>query len=309
MPVDLEMLLSSTRSTLFPFSPYVNDHRFSLTSGYDGSDYSPRTPYLLRSNSRRFGFIQDRNVFPAYEKPSKGKAPSECNTRKKKVSFADDRGLNLVEVREIPGAPKWTDDVLALLIGGTQDNQLPDKVWKLSSENPPWADEKLVELLEKNKVGLEMITIKKPGDVLTGTIKVKNLAFEKNVFVRITFDRWLSYTDIKAAYLVPSFRRSTKASEYDTFGFNTKIPPSTMKYGVIELCIGFQCCDRKYWDNNGGINYRLIADSSTESSAAVHRSENDKLSDSKITLSLTENIEKFSEIDSWSNFMYNQPYW
>ncbi|KAG8192407.1 hypothetical protein JTE90_017942 [Oedothorax gibbosus] len=235
MPVDLEMLLSAPRATLFPFQSYVDDHRYS---GYDGSYYSHRPNYLLRSNSiKRYGFLQDRPVFREYEKPPTDKSTSE---RKKKVSFADDRGLNLVEVREIPGAPKWTDDVLALLTGKTQDSQLPEKVWKLASETPPRADDKLLELLEKNKVGLEMVTVKKPGDILTGTIK---------------------------------------------------------------------CCGNKYWDNNGAINYRLVADSSTESLASVHRSEDDKLSDSKITLSLTENMDKFSEIDSWSNFMYNQPYW
>ncbi|GFU60476.1 protein phosphatase 1 regulatory subunit 3B-B [Nephila pilipes] len=321
MPMDLEMLLSATRSPLFSYTPFADDH-FSLTNGYGENDYSPRLSlprnhFLVGEKSRRFGIIQNRSIFPSYNiggdlKETKKKTSTSEDipdgTRKKKVSFADDKGLDLVEVREIPDVPKWTNEVLSLLIGGSQKIETNEKVWKFSSEHPPREDSKLLELLKQNSVVLESVNIKKGlSSVLNGTIKVRNLAFEKHVFTRITYDRWMSYADIKAEFMKPKETNSTKQHQYDTFFFSTEIPASAMRFGVIEFCACFRCDGNEYWDNNGGINYRLTAELATENSESFDDS--DKQSDDKITLSFTENIERFSEIDAWSNFMYNQPYW
>ncbi|GFV82997.1 protein phosphatase 1 regulatory subunit 3B [Trichonephila clavipes] len=320
MPVDLEMLLSASRSPLFSYTPFADDH-FTVTNGYDDSDCSPRLSlsrnhFVVGGKSRRFGIIQDRSIFPSYEigdiKESKKKTStledSEDGTRKKKVSFADDKGLDLVEVREISDDTKWANEVLNLLIGGSQKIEANERVWKLTSEHPPREDSELLKLLKHNNVVLESVNIKKGSNsVLTGTIKVRNLVYEKHVFVRITYDRWMSYADIKTEYLQPKEINSTKHHRYDTFFFKTEIPTLAMRFGVIEFSVCFLCNANEYWDNNGGINYRLTAGLAKENSELYAGSV--KQSNDNITLSLTDNFERFSEIDAWSNFMYSQPYW
>lgn len=323
MPVDLEMLLSATGSPLFSYTPFSDDH-FTLTNSYDDNDYSPRLSlsanhFLVGGRSRRFGIIQDRSIFPSYKiggdvketnKKTSTLEDSPDGTRKKKVSFADDKGLDLVEVREIPDAPKWTNEVLNLLIGGSQKREIAanERVWKLASKYPPREDSELLKLLKHNNVVLESVNIKKDNNgVLNGTIKVRNLAYEKHVFIRITYDRWMSYADIKAEYMQPKEMNSTKHYQYDTFFFRTEIPTSAMRFGVIEFSVCFRCNSNEYWDNNGGINYRLTADLTKENPESFKDS--NEQSNDNITLSLTENIERFDEIDAWSNFMYSQPYW
>ncbi|GIY87430.1 protein phosphatase 1 regulatory subunit 3B [Caerostris extrusa] len=318
MPMDLEMLLSATRSQLFPYTQFGDD-RFSLAGGYGNNRYSTslsfaKDPFLVNKKSRRFGIIQDRPIFTSTykvetdleSKKEESSAPQEVpeGGRKKKVSFADDKGLELVEVREIPGAQKWNNEVLTLLVSGSQKNSANEKVWKLAPQHSPRKEAELLELVEASNIVLESVNIKKtfPNE-LNGTIKVKNLAYEKNVFIRISFDRWMSHVDVKATYVKSLKNQSKKMGHYDTFSFRAEISPSAVRYGVIEFCVCLQCNGQNYWDNNGGINYRLIVDSSKQNSVPGHEKSD------KITLSLTENIENFSEIDAWSNLMCNQPYW
>ncbi|KAF8790131.1 protein phosphatase 1 regulatory subunit 3C-like [Argiope bruennichi] len=315
MPIDLDMLLHATGSPLFSCTPFGNE-RYSLASAYGDSDYNAKW------RPRRFGIIHDRPVFPSYKLEADLKSENKENSapgetpplpdgiRKKKVSFADDKGLELVEVREIPGTQKWNDEVLTWLVDGSQKLSGNQKSWKVAFDHPPRKDSEFLELVEANNIVLESINVENTcNSVLNGTIKVKNLSYEKNVFVRITFDRWMSHVDVKAGYVKPTTKVSAKADlgKYDNFSFSAKIEPSAIKYGVIEFCVCLECDGNQYWDNNGGINYRLVADSTKENAGKVNDSE--KFSDEKITLSLTDNIENFSEIDAWSNLMYNQPYW
>ncbi|GBL91890.1 Protein phosphatase 1 regulatory subunit 3A [Araneus ventricosus] len=315
MPMDLHMFMHATGSPLFSYTPF-SDERYSLANAYGGNDYNAKW------RPRRFAVVHDRSVFPSYKLGTDLKSANKENsppgetpplpdgTRKKKVSFADDKGLELVEVREIPCIQKWNDEVLTWMIDGSPRISGTQKTWKVAFDHPPWKDSEPLELVEANNIVLESINIENfPNSAVNGMIKVKNLSFEKNVFIRITFDRWMSHVDVRANYVKPTAKDSVKPDfgKYDNFSFSAKIEPSAVKYGVIEFCVCLEFDRNQYWDNNRGINYRLVADSTKESAEKVQPSK--KLSDENITLSLTDNIENFSEIDAWSNLMYNQPYW
>lgn len=268
MPIDLEMLISSSNSS---FYSYPVD-----TRAYSDSSLSFPKHCVPRFLTKYEDFFQEKtedDVFRNetsfqtrfYKSTSVISRREHYGARKKKVSFADDKGLNLVEVCEIPGAPKWADDVITLLIGNSKRSVVKEKKWKIAFQYPPWPNEKLIETIENNNVALENISVNEDDhDTLLGTVKVKNLAFEKNVFLRLTFDRWLSYVDIPCMYVEPS-EKSSKLNEYDTFCFSSKIPHVASRYEVIEFCVCFRCGDEEYWDSNNGINYRLITENSKSS--------------------------------------------
>lgn len=101
-------------------------------------------------------------------------------------------------------------------------------------------------MLRDNLVKLENAIINK--NVCSGTIKVRNIAFEKEVFVRYTFDKWKSWNDLQAEYYPNSCTGYT-----DTFTFSIVVPEDDIK--DVEFAICFQCQGNQYWDNNSGKNY------------------------------------------------------
>lgn len=82
---------------------------------------------------------------------------------------------------------------------------------------------------------------------LIGHCRVANLAFEKHVMVRCTFDHWTTFKDIDCI-----FEESIGAT--DRFAF--KIPWSR-KARIAELALRYNVNGREFWDNNRGKNYRV----------------------------------------------------
>ncbi|KAI9003889.1 putative phosphatase regulatory subunit-domain-containing protein [Hyaloraphidium curvatum] len=88
---------------------------------------------------------------------------------------------------------------------------------------------------------------------LEGRILVRNLAFDKRVFVRYTSDRWDTYDETAAVYVSGDGYTDNWRFDVDLTGslHNDKV---TTEYQVaIQAIIGNQT----YWDNNQGRNYDL----------------------------------------------------
>lgn len=101
-----------------------------------------------------------------------------------------------------------------------------------------------------NKVRLENVVLREYS--IFGTICVANLDFNKNVFVRYTFDSWQSSKDATGVYL-----SGTSTGKTDTFSF--EIPISGDGDGLnVELCVCFETRDCSFWDNNNGQNYKIL---------------------------------------------------
>lgn len=64
---------------------------------------------------------------------------------------------------------------------------------------------------------------------MTGTVRVKNVSFEKSVFIRYTDNNWLSYYDRVCTYK-PN-RLGDPA--YDTFTFTVDIPKDDEQVGRL----------------------------------------------------------------------------
>lgn len=126
---------------------------------------------------------------------------------------------------------------------------------------------------------------------LSGTIKVKNLSYNKQVFVRCSFNNWQSYQDFSAQYVAndcyttsqPSSVTSSPMSsslsatfyalnkpdyqpihkDFDTFRFEFQLPTNTNSNGsssnsTIQFCVCYKSDQTEYWDSNDGKNYEIL---------------------------------------------------
>ncbi|XP_020782409.1 protein phosphatase 1 regulatory subunit 3B [Boleophthalmus pectinirostris] len=173
---------------------------------------------------------------------------------KKQVTFADHKGLSLTRVKifsefndqiDIPASVQ--EMLNAAITQATEEDQLVLDFPQPSSDYLHFR-----QCLENNYVCLEHCVLKEK--VLAGTIKVKNVSFEKSVNVRVTFDTWKSHADIGCKYI-----KDTYPSSYsDTFSFEVSIPDNLRLHERIEFAISYEVAGCKYWDSNEGKNYRIL---------------------------------------------------
>jgi hypothetical protein len=172
---------------------------------------------------------------------------------------------------------------------------------------PPWSNPtSLLEKFQRDSVALETMEVsyassvastvdrhlQSDAAVVNGTVLVANLAYEKRVFARCTFDGWRSHVDVSATYAgrvpicVPSMDDGhLHLSDADKFAFSIDVPPrvnspvnvddcSAVGDGVggplydvggsvaaveFAVCYEARCADgwRAMWDNNDRQNYSL----------------------------------------------------
>ena len=132
---------------------------------------------------------------------------------------------------------------------------------------------------------------------LVGTVKVKNLGQNKSVWIHWTSDCWRSVIDTEAAA-----RPSTETmSQYETFDFNITVPPDidASTSSQIQFAVCYHADSKEFWDNNGGLNYRVDVMMSTPSNG-----------DSARCVDLTE-VSRSSPVRgaAKSDVLRGSPYW
>jgi protein phosphatase 1 regulatory subunit 3A/B/C/D/E len=107
--------------------------------------------------------------------------------------------------------------------------------WKLSFKQPASEYLKFRDTLDRLKVALENVMLRNDLGRMNGTIKVyfynfylynflkninkvANIAYEKNVFLRISTDRWKTFRDRVAKF------QCSPSKAFDTFRFDLDIP-------------------------------------------------------------------------------------
>ena len=85
--------------------------------------------------------------------------------------------------------------------------------------------------------------------MITGIVVVRNITYEKRVFVRYTIDNWKSHSDLDTFYIT-----NTGEGSFDRFSFTLSLPAST---NCLEFAICYDTPTAQYWDNNDGVNYRV----------------------------------------------------
>ncbi|KAJ2764665.1 hypothetical protein IWQ56_004403 [Coemansia nantahalensis] len=94
--------------------------------------------------------------------------------------------------------------------------------------------------------------------VLRGSIKVHNLAFEKDVTVRYTLDGWRTVHEVPAAYSRMLAAGQSDRPSVDRFEFSLPLPAGALAGSLpatLALCARYRVAGAEHWDNNCGSNY------------------------------------------------------
>ncbi|NXM71142.1 PR3CB phosphatase, partial [Serilophus lunatus] len=177
--------------------------------------------------------------------------------KKKRGVFADMKGLSLTAVRFFS---KIEEDLCDLQHALSDLACFRPKLWDSGSQAcryvldfpQPSADYVAFRSsLHSNLVCLEGCVIQ--DRALSGTVKVRNIAYEKKVTVRITFDGWRSFRDVPCQYMHSTYG----SADTDIFSFELTLPKPSVGRRATEFCVSFQCGQKTHWDNNHGKNYKI----------------------------------------------------
>ncbi|KAM3611238.1 uncharacterized protein V6R79_015366 [Siganus canaliculatus] len=184
--------------------------------------------------------------------------------KNKHVVFADAQGMSLTAVRMFSDEEEQSDlDLLPSLqdLGSmTEDGYsctvstcCPGTQLKLGFPQPSADFQVFRAKLAKSMVILENCSVNEHS--LKGTARVKNISFQKDVRVRITFDSWQSYRDVACSYLQKRFG----GPQTDIFEFDIPVPKVLDAKRKIEFCLLYVPGGHSepFWDNNNGQNYSI----------------------------------------------------
>lgn len=194
-----------------------------------------------------------------------GKTPPGTPGRKKIVRFADVLGLDLADVRtfmdEIPKIPTSAYDDLsdADISLSLSDTSLCSNTSPMDLHHPkptrllmplfqqPGGESDFLDKVRERQVCLENAVV--CSDYIQGTVRVRNLDFNKSVHIRYTMDSWKSYADLQASYVNNSCDGFS-----DKFSFTLYV--HTLAAGQkLQFAVRYHCKGCQYWDNNNGMDY------------------------------------------------------
>lgn len=232
MPVELAMPL------------YLSSDDFQ--NRMSGTYKMPLRPCLHTRTVAQFGF---HSAHQQSEPQERGRSKA-----KKHVSFADHKGLALAVVKIFSEFDDPIDIPLSIKQLFASALSVPEEKDKLVLDfKQPSADYlQFRQRLERDSVCLEHCVLR--DRAIAGTIKVKNLSYEKAVKVRITFDTWKSHTDVGCQYVNDTYL----GSEWDTFSFEVNLPARVEPHEHVEFAVLYTVDGDTHWDSNQGQNYKII---------------------------------------------------
>ncbi|XP_070783565.1 protein phosphatase 1 regulatory subunit 3C-B-like [Enoplosus armatus] len=261
MPVDMAMRICLASSP--PLRSFLSnyDNHCSSSAATLLKRCEPLRPCL---SSGRCGDTFSNNIATATSTTASSEMGSSWLRKKKKsVVFADSRGLALTAIHVFNEAEDDPLTELQFHLTEIQDatvrRHLEDNkdaadcgsglVLDFTQPAADYLD--LRNRLKAQQVSLETCSVQE--QLLSGTVQVRNLCFDKSVSVRITFDSWRTFQDVPCLYLNNVYG----CPDTDTFSFSVSVPEVRQPSNRVEFCIQYQTKDHTFWDNNHGNNYRL----------------------------------------------------
>ena len=223
----------------------------------------------------------------------------------------------MTEPSNVP--PVFSFQFLAQVTKGLSAEVCPEP-WEITFSQPASDYLDFRNRLDTENVSLENVIVRESEDIVVGTVKVRNIAFHKEVIVRLTSDEWKTHEDVFCTFVnnnTPSVAASYVL--YDTFSFKLTLPPRAKR---IEFCVCFRCEGQEFWDSNSGKNYVLIKKSTHNGEVGYHddnsllsklrRSNSDTApieNAIKCTDAVHAKIDSWSEFASWNHLDNSSPYW
>ncbi|XP_048205382.1 protein phosphatase 1 regulatory subunit 3D [Perognathus longimembris pacificus] len=182
--------------------------------------------------------------------------------RQLRVRFADALGLELAQVKVFDAGddPSVPRHVLSRLAAGSErccGGGGPDPEFALRclvpDFPPPVEAADFGERLGRQRVCLERVTCSGLG--VAGTVRVRNLAFEKQVAVRYSLSGWRSAHEAAARWRGPA---GAPGGAEDVFAFAFPVPPFLLQPGArVLFAVRYRVAGAEYWDNNDRRDYSL----------------------------------------------------
>jgi protein phosphatase 1 regulatory subunit 3A/B/C/D/E len=217
----------------------------------------------------------------------------------------------MTEPSNVP--PLFSFQFLAQVTKGISAEVVPEP-WEVTFQQPASDYLDFRKRLDTGNVSLENVIVRESEDIVVGTVKVRNIAYHKEVFVRTTSDDWLTHEDAYCTFVNNNITPATAAYVlYDTFSFRLTLPPRSHR---VEFCVCFRCEGAEYWDSNCGKNYVLLKKSSgKEEELLLHKlrrnnSDNPPV-ENKIRCAdaVYAKLDSWSEFASWNHLDNSSPYW
>lgn len=330
---EYEMLVSHS-PPIFTHSPTTGGFLKEYAALRFGVDAFPRTS----SRNPHRPFQQSCSIFPTkpnkispnfprrpclVRRPTTGtiqviEDPLSPTKLKKKVVFADDKGMSLTQVRvmtepsNVP--PLWNCRFPAEVSQSLIVEPIPvEETWEITFPQPASDYVVFRKRLDYEKLSLENVIVKEAEKLIQGTIKVRNEVYEKEVFVRTSVNDWESHEDSYCTFVSNNSNLEAAYVLYDTFAFSIPLP---VKSNKIEFCVCFKYGGNEYWDNNHHKNY--IIEKKFKSVSKPSSSEDFiKMKDNSILQPISKKFAEaaYAEFDSWSEFASwthlenSSPYW
>lgn len=202
--------------------------------------------------------------------PSVPSRPRSCFRRngaglnKKRVVFADTKGLALTAVRLFIPEPSSPDSTLVMKpspakLQGQQSTSNKQQRYKLrlGFPQPTLAFNAFLARLRETCVQLESCNISEHS--LIGKVCVSHVSVDKTVHIRVTFDSWRSHRDILCTFLQ---QLPFGGTDMDVFAFDLSLPKNIDPKERVEFCVYFRPGPgaTPHWDDNRGQNYRVCTD-------------------------------------------------
>ncbi|CAG8804574.1 32832_t:CDS:2, partial [Racocetra persica] len=257
---------------------------------------SPRRKSVSDSYTRRMSFKVDLppqmstevGLFPRKKsgelvKPSlkKGKSEPTTPTFPKYVHFNTD----LEQIKLFKEAQKPQ----AVSAEVSSDDESDDEDFDFSISKP---------------VFVESVFLSSDKRKLLGRIQVQNIAFQKSVEVRYTFDFWQTVSEVSANYAEGVPDKDSRNS-FDLFIFAIELIDNSRNQidgKTMYFAVRYKVNGRDYWDNNNGSNYQVnfkrLGTSSSQSSSNKYKNSNSRTSSTSKWSTPTNNRARNFEADS-----------
>ena len=185
--------------------------------------------------------------------------------RKKAVRFADALGLDLENVKHfmVSGDPPFVPEsaTRSLRLGDVPSRfrrhpetaDCPDyRSYITVRFSQPGAAVDFISGVLMTMVKVENCVVDKVQMVVNGTVRVANVAYDKHVAVRYTYNDWVTCSEVGATYVPGSNDGPT-----DRFSFALYLPPdfATVSGSRVEFAVRYDTPGCSRWDNNDALNY------------------------------------------------------
>ena len=117
-------------------------------------------------------------------------------------------------------------------------------------------------------VALQGLVFSQEQRTITGSVRVRNIAYEKWLAIRFTLDWWQTTSEVTARY-----EKSIEDGTFDVFVFSIRLHDiwSRIEEKTIFIALRYVVVGQEYWDNNAGKNYhvKFVLEPPSEPSSAV----------------------------------------